>query len=270
MSSPGPTIGNSRPSDDFEEEEEDGGREERPDQDQQADQLLARLENLGPNQGDGGQDDGTAATGRDGKLLRDLNMRNLRDLGDSENSSSSSPSSAAGGRRRQGKRGKEIYSDREALATVEDARSYTGDLRGYVMLMAKKGNVWSKRNHAEMRDWGTILELMRKRVGFSDSDDAYRFAARRFVALAAAEAFQDNKTIDIIMGPPIEECLLDRRKVSLLYRELNQRHRFADRVDTWRRKKTNTSKKFNNNNNITKRNAATYKSAGTRDGAGRA
>eukprot|EP00808_Paulinella_micropora_P008024 g4504.t1 len=143
----------SRPSDDFEEEEEDGDREERPDQDQQADELLARLENLGPNQGDGEQDDGTAATGRDGKLLRDLNMRNLRDLGDSENSSSSSPSSAAGGRRSQGKRG--------ALATVEDARSYTGDLRGYVMLMAKKGNVWSKRNHAEMRDWGTILELMR-------------------------------------------------------------------------------------------------------------
>eukprot|EP00808_Paulinella_micropora_P022026 g56248.t1 len=187
----------SRPSCDFEEEEEDGDREERPDQDQQADELLAR---------------------RDGKLLRDLNMRNLRDLGDSENSSSSSPSSAAGGRRRQGKRGKDIYSDRESLATVEDARSYTGDLRGYVILMAKKGNVWSKRNHAEMRDWGTILELIRKRVCFSDSDEAYRFAARRFVALAAAEAFQDNKTIDIIMGPPIEECLLDRSKVSLLYR----------------------------------------------------
>eukprot|EP00808_Paulinella_micropora_P012995 g57481.t1 len=251
----------SRPSDDLEEEEGNGDGEKQPDQDQQADELLARLENLGPNQGDGGQDDGAAATGRDGKLLRDLNMRNLRDLGDSENSSSSLPSS--GGRRRQGKRGKEIYSDREALATVEDARSYIGDLRGYVMLMAKKGNVWSKRNHAEMRDWGTIIELMRKRVGFSNSE-AYRFAARRFVALAA---FQDNKTIDIITGPPIEECLLDRRKVSLLYRELNQRHRFADRVDTWRRKKTNTSKKFNNNNNTTKRNAATYKSAGAGDGA---
>eukprot|EP00808_Paulinella_micropora_P004996 g11186.t1 len=67
-----------------------------------------------------------------------------------------------------------------------------------------------------MRDWGTILELMRKRVGFSDSDEAYSFAAMRFVALAAAEVFQDNKTIDIIMGPPIEECMLDRRKVSLL------------------------------------------------------
>eukprot|EP00808_Paulinella_micropora_P006270 g16607.t1 len=196
----------SGPSDDFEEEEDDGDREERPDQDQQADELLARLENLGPNQGDGGQDDGTAATGRDGKLLRDLNMRNLRDLGDSENSSSSSPSSAAGGRCRQGKRGEDIYSDREALATVEDARSYTCDLRGYVMLMAKKCNVWSKRNHAEMRDWGTILELMRKRVGFSDSNKAYRFAARRFDALATAEAFHDNKTIDIIMGRPIEDA----------------------------------------------------------------
>eukprot|EP00808_Paulinella_micropora_P000947 g62779.t1 len=122
-----------------------------------------------------------------------------------------------------------------------------------------------------MRDWCIILELMRKRVDFSDSDDAYSFAARPFVALAAADAFQDNKIIDIIMAPrPIEECMLDRRKVSLLYRELNQRHRFADRVDTWRRKKINTSKKINNNNNTTKRNTATYKSAGARDGTGRA
>eukprot|EP00808_Paulinella_micropora_P012322 g8177.t1 len=124
-------------------------------------------------------------------------MRNLLDLDDSENSSSSSPSSAAGGRRRQGKRGKEIYSDREAFATVEDARSYTSDIRSYVMLMAKKSNVWSKRNHAEMRDWGTILELMRKRVGFSDSDEAYRFAARRFVAIQHVK----SPTLILEQGP---------------------------------------------------------------------
>eukprot|EP00808_Paulinella_micropora_P012323 g8178.t1 len=92
-----------------------------------------------------------------------------------------------GGRKEEEEKKKEEeeeeQEEQEEEEEDDDARSYTSDIRSYVMLMAKKSNVWSKRNHAEMRDWGTILELMRKRVGFSDSDEAYRFAARRFVAI---------------------------------------------------------------------------------------